>query len=73
MEAPSNLLLWVALLLFLVAFYKWATQYNEYFSKKGLKNMEPTFLIGNSANLFTRKFAMCDLLVHFYQQFPKEK
>jgi hypothetical protein len=73
MEASTNTLLWAAVLCIIVAGYKWATKNNDYFKKKGIKSTIPAFLIGNSGNLFTKKMALNDLLVHFYQQFPNEK
>jgi hypothetical protein len=68
-----ELLLWAAIGLFVYAFYKWATLNNNYFLKKGVKYVEPYFLLGTSTTMVTRHLSMPEYVKMLYNQFPKEK
>lgn len=68
----GELLLLVALALFSYAFYKWATLNNGYFERNNIKYMKPTFLVGNTAAMFTNKLNACEFGKRFYDAFPDE-
>lgn len=55
------------------AFYKWATQNNDYFTKRGIKHLTPTLLLGNSAAFVTRKYTAPEFALSIYNAFPKER
>lgn len=67
----------ILLLLGLVLLTKFIIDYgykNEnYFKDKGIKHLQPTFLFGNSINLFVRKKPILDFFRDAYRAFPDEK
>lgn len=69
----AELLLATGVGLIAYAFYKWATQNHDFFTKRGIKQMKPLFLIGNSAPLFTRKLDALELAKKIYNTFPNER
>jgi hypothetical protein len=68
-----ELLFWLALGLFVYAFYKWAVTHNGYFIEKNIRFIKPLPLLGSSSNFFTQKLAMSELMVKFYNSFANEK
>lgn len=68
----GELLLCVAIALFTWAFYKWATINNEYFKRRGLKYMQPSFLVGNTAGMFFQKYDALEFGKFLYYAFPEE-
>lgn len=68
----GELLLFAAISLLAFAFYKWATLNNDYFEKRKMKFMKPTFLVGNTAALFTYKYTATEFVQMLYQAFPDE-
>lgn len=68
----SVFLLPFTLILAAYAFYKWTTCNNNYFQKRHIKFKEPTFLIGNSAPLFSNKFSASEYAQVLYNAFPDE-
>jgi hypothetical protein len=73
MDICPPCLLWALAGLLLVAFYKWATFNNDFFEKRGIKFVTPSFLIGNTGPLLSRKVPMNEIVMSFYLKFPKEK
>lgn len=68
----GELLLVIALVSLAYSFYKWATLNNEYFEKRNLKYIKPTFLVGNTAALFTNKYTAVEFASKLYDVFPNE-
>lgn len=69
----STVLLASTILLFIYAFYKWATANNDYFKKKGIPFAKPTFLVGNSGKLLFRKASAQENIIEQYNNFPDAK
>lgn len=66
----AELLLSVAITLIAYAFYKFGAINNEYFPRRGIKSLKPTFFIGNS--LIFRKLTAVELANQIYTEFPSE-
>lgn len=69
----AELLLASGIGLIAYAFYKWATQNNDYFTKRGLKQMTPSLLLGNSAPFINRKMDATQYAMSLYGAFPNER
>lgn len=70
----GDFLLWSGISLLLYAFYKWATINNDYFVKRGITHMKPTFLIGNNARfLLLRQQTMTEFMNELYYYNPGSK
>lgn len=69
----AEVLLTTGIGLILYAFYKYATQNNDFFTKRGLKQMKPTFIFGNSGSFITQKYTAPEYSQHLYEAFPNEK
>ena len=54
-------------------FYKWGTKYNNYFKDLGIPYMKPVFLLGSNSNMITRRAAISNLLVKWYNEFYNDK
>lgn len=57
----------------IVLFYKWATQNNKYFAKRGVPSLKPALFFGNSADFFTKKVDLIDFVKKLYNDFPDKK
>lgn len=68
---PVYLTAVMAFVVFLV--YKWATQNDEYFVKRGVLALRPTLIFGNSADFFTKKIDLIEFVKKLYDDFPNEK
>lgn len=68
----GEFLLIAALLLILYAFYKWATINNDYFERRNIKYMKPTFLIGNMIDVYLNKYTGAEYSYKLYKTFPNE-
>lgn len=66
------LLLLVLLFTISFAFYKWATANDKYFQKRNVKYVEPTFLIGNTGDLFFNRCSAVAYTQKIYNEFPDE-
>lgn len=55
------------------AFYKWATQNDQYFVKRGIPHMKPRFLLGNTGTLFLKLHSAPEYITEIYRGFPSEK
>lgn len=67
-----ELLLIVAVALIVHAVYKRGTISNEYFRRRGIKSLKPTFLIGNSGVVLFQKTTAVELANIVYSEFPNE-
>jgi hypothetical protein len=54
-------------------FYKWATANHEYFVDKGVKFIQPIFLVGSNASLVTQTQTLVEMMSQCYSAFPAEK
>lgn len=68
---PISITVGMVVVVFLV--YKWATQNDKYFEKKGVPALKPSFLFGNSADFFTKKVDLIEFVKKLYNDFPDEK
>lgn len=68
----ESLLLLTAISLFSYAFYEWATVNNDFFKKRNVKFIKPTFLFGSSGAFFLNKYDGGEFLEMIYNQFPDE-
>lgn len=66
----SLVLALIATLAYLI--YKWAKANENYFKFRGVKYVEPTFLIGNTGNLFFNRVSAVEYAQQIYNQFPDE-
>lgn len=67
----AEFLLWSGVSLLLYAFYKWGTIHNDYFKKRGVSFIKPTFLIGSNAGFFMfRKQDMIEFMDDVYRANP---
>lgn len=70
----ATLTLWTAVLALLYAFYKWATINNDFFEKRGVSYLKPTFLVGNNGGfLFLMRYTMAEFINMFYTANPGYK
>lgn len=70
MIEPVLVLIVVAL--FSYAFYKWATFNNDYFKKRNIKYMKPTFLFGSIFDFIVMRLTAVEVGEYFYVGFPDE-
>lgn len=69
-------LIWIylAIVLSLSLFiYKYATQNNDYFIKRGIPALKPILFFGNSGEFFTKQVDLIDFVKKLYNDFPDEK
>lgn len=59
--------------LFAYIFYKWATINKNFFTKRQIKSLKPTFLFGNTADVFAGCNHFHQFIDQVYYAFPKEK
>lgn len=57
----------------LYVLYKWATLNNEYFVKREIPYLRPTFLVGNFVGLYMNRHNPMDFLISIYNKFPDAK
>lgn len=57
----------------LYAFYKWATKNNDFFTRRGIQQMKPTFLVGNNGAFITQKMDATEYSLSLYEAFPNER
>lgn len=62
----------VAIFLFLLAFYKWATLNNDYFEKRDIKYLKPTFLFGFMGEFLLGRKTLAAFAEDLYRAFPNE-
>lgn len=61
-----------AILLLSYAFYKWATLHNDYFERRNVKYMKPSFLIGSTGRAFSNKYDAMEYSDYLYKAFPDQ-
>lgn len=70
----GEIIFWSGVLLLVYAFYKWATINNDYFEKRGVSYLKPSFLVGNNGGfLFLMKYTMPEFINMFYTANPGKK
>lgn len=69
----AEILLTIGVALILYAFYKWGTRHNDYFKKRGIKQMAPTFLVGNTSGFIMSSQSPPEYAMQFYNAFPNER
>lgn len=67
-----ELLLTTTITLFVYAIHKWIAENNDYFKRRGLKSLKPTFLIGNAGTIMTRQYTATEFSKKLYNDFPDE-
>lgn len=65
------LLLFAAIFLLSFAFYKWATLNNDFFKRRNMKYLKPTFLIGSTGALITNKYTAVEFTQKLYDAFDE--
>lgn len=68
----ETVLVSLALALFSYVFYKWASLNNDFFEKRDMKHMKPTFPFGNVLDFIFKKLTAIELAEYFYIAFPNE-
>lgn len=63
----------VTTLAIIFVIYKWATQNDDYFVKRGVPALRPALLFGNSTDFFTKKVDLIDFVKKLYNDFPDKK
>lgn len=69
----SAILLATGVALCVYAFVKYMTLNNDFFTKRGIKQLRPTFLVGNLGSFFTRECSAAEFAQYVYTAFPTEK
>lgn len=57
----------------LYVLYKWITLNNDYFVKRKIPHLEPTFFVGNLVGLFMNRYNPMDFIISIYNKFPDAK
>lgn len=68
----AMILLLATIALVSYAFYKWATANNDYFEKRNVKFIKPSFLFGSTSGLFFNKYDATEFSDKFYSVYPGE-
>lgn len=66
------ILIFAAISLISYAFYKWATINNDFFERRNIKYMKPSFLVGNTGALFFGQDTATAFAQKIYNAFPNE-
>lgn len=67
-------ILWLSVIsLIAYSLYKWATQNNNYFAKRGIRHLKPTFFFGNTGKFFFQLIDTYQFVDHLYYAYPTEK
>lgn len=67
----NNYLVLFSVLILLV--YKWIKKDNDYFIKRGIPALKPTFIFGNLGEFYTKQIGLIDSVKKLYNDFPDEK
>ncbi|KAJ6640760.1 putative cytochrome P450 9f2 [Pseudolycoriella hygida] len=68
-----DLLIWIAISLVLYGIYKYITINNDYFQKRGIVHIKPTFLFGTMASFILNRESVYDFSNNIYRKFPRQK
>lgn len=71
-KMSDGLLFVIVILTAIYAFYKWATANDKYFEQRNVKFVKPTFLIGNTGDLFFNRCSAAEYSKNIYNQFTDE-
>lgn len=63
----------VILVLLSIFLYKKGTANADYFTQRGIPNLKPSFLFGNTGDLLRRKKTMMDFVKDMYDAFPDKR
>lgn len=63
----------VAVVAIIFIVYKWATQNDAYFVKRGVPALRPALFFGNSREFFTKQIDLIEFVQKLYNDFPAEK
>lgn len=63
----------LAICVILYLLYKWGIANNDYFEKKGVAFIKPTFLIGSNGHFFVNKMALHEVVQKWYKELAGEK
>lgn len=63
----------VILTVFIFFVYKYLTKDNDYFIKRRIPSLKPTFIFGNTGKFYTKQIGLIDLVKKLYNDFPDEK
>lgn len=69
----NTFLLPVSLLLLCYVIYKWVKQNDDYFLKRNIIHLRPSFLFGNTGPFFLKQVRPTDFYQYLYNSFPTEK
>lgn len=69
----GTVLLATAIALIAYSFFKWATLNNDFFEKRGVRFLKPTFLLGSTWKFYTQQIDMFQFVNYLYRSFPNEK
>lgn len=65
--------LWsIAIVSLAYTLYKWVTFNNDFFEKRNIKYMKPTFFFGNFGGVFLKKYSAADFGQKMYTAFANE-
>lgn len=53
--------------------YKKGTKNGDYFSKRNVPHMNPTFFFGSTGGLYMKQYRPAEFYQHLYNSFPKDK
>lgn len=69
----SSLLLLSGIGLIFYSFYKWATQNDKYFEKRGVAYRKPNFIFGNTRDFFLNRIGLLEFVENLYNAHPNVK
>ncbi|KAG4075135.1 hypothetical protein HA402_006152 [Bradysia odoriphaga] len=68
-----DFILWSVIVLVLYGIYKFVTLNNDYFQKRGIAHMKPTFFLGNMGPFLLRLQTPYEFANTMYRMFPRQK
>lgn len=63
----------VVLIMLAAIFYKWATNNNLYFAKRGILHEKPVLCFGTTYNILLKKTGVAQMADKVYNKYPNEK
>lgn len=63
----------LGLSLIVYGIYKWATLNDDYFVKRNVAHLKPSFLVGNTGGLFMKQYRPNEFFQNLYNTFPSDK
>lgn len=68
-----DVLIWIAISLIFYGIYKYMTLNHDYFRKRGIVHMKPTFFFGNMGAFLLRRETIYEFATNLYTAFPQQK